>query len=502
MGFRESWYRADRPLLLIARLLAFTVVGGYLLFVSTMLSPAGAWLPLYRTAGWILAFTALGVYMRRVPTREELEFLAVLPVSRVTQLAMWLAEGLVRHLGLALAVLCLFAGPVLASPASLGALAITYPLLWLHMHLVAISGRLLLDHLERIRWLYVLAMIPLVAAGVWFGRAVGMGTSLPQALAALGPLDRWTGIYWYAAAFTAASWTGAVRSLLAGLAELAGLAAVAVALLAALKQAPAGAPRRSGIPEQVRQEPVRRTPASTVGAAGRPAEGAAEPPHPLVTLLRHDLRLFLRRPRYVILPWVMPLGVIALFLFAGDSLLVLAREGEPEIRGLMTVLLPTLMAMTTGSTTAAIILPGDQGILGLLRSTAGSLTYLLAKWLCLCVVSVLPALAGSCAAAYLAGTEWVLTLAIAAASVIIIPALTLLMQVVRTAVGGSAREPSTSSSIWLGLGVFVYAITLVAFALTGYESLLLWVAIPAWLVAAGLGVVLAGRILDRIDLME
>nr|PZN70691.1 MAG: hypothetical protein DIU55_10780 [Bacillota bacterium] len=494
MGFRESWYRPGQPLLTLARLVAYALVGGYLLFVSALLPPAGAWLPLYRAAGWILTFTALGVYVRRVPPREELDFLALLPVSRLTQLAMWLAEGLVRHLGFALAVLCLFAGPAMAFPASLGALAVTYPLLWLHTHLAAVALKLMLDHLERVRWLYLLALLPLAGLAVGLGRALGTGTGLPDALTRLAPLDRWVGIYWYAAAVTAGSWTEAVLSLLVGLAGLAGLAAVAVALLATLPEAPA--------PAGGARWPAIRGHADPVRAAGSPAARTAPPPHPLVTLLRHDLRRLLRRPRHAAVTWVAPLGVVALVALAGGGLLELAREGDAVVRGILTVLLPTLLGLTAGPSVAWLFLQEDHGILGLLRSTAGSLTYLLSKWLYLSALSAGPVLAGSGLVACLIRADWRLTVAIAAASVVVAPALTLLLHVLRTAMGANPREPSTSSFIWFGLGAYVYAITLLAFVLTGLEALILPVAIPAWLLLVGLGIVLASRLLERMDLAE
>lgn len=48
----------------------------------------------------------------------------------------------------------------------------------------------------------------------------------------------------------------------------------------------------------------------------------------------------------------------------------------------------------------------------------------------------------------------------------------------------------------------MYALTLLAFVLTGLEALILPVAIPAWLLLVGLGIVLASRLLERMDLAE
>lgn len=72
------------------------------------------------------------------------------------------------------------------------------------MNLLALTLRLLLLRLQRYPWLSVpLLLLTALAGAAWIGNAVGSGATLVEAVAPLGVLDRWVGVYWYAAAVTA-----------------------------------------------------------------------------------------------------------------------------------------------------------------------------------------------------------------------------------------------------------------------------------------------------------
>lgn len=94
MGLRETWYRTGRPFLFAARIVGYLILAGYLLLSSRQMPQLGQdQLALFRTAGWLLATTALGLHLGRISHREEFEFLAMLPMTRTAQLAVRLARA-------------------------------------------------------------------------------------------------------------------------------------------------------------------------------------------------------------------------------------------------------------------------------------------------------------------------------------------------------------------------------------------------------------------------
>lgn len=272
---------------------------------------------------------------------------------------------------------------------------------------------------------------------------------------------------------------------LVGLAQLVGWTLAAFILMPPLTQFPTanGGARHLPIPTQVKQ---------------RTGPLPAEPPSPVVILLRHDLDLLIRKGWRILWLFLVPLVMAGFLAAVCPNMLSLAQEGSEEVR---TILMPLFAMITAFATTSAVgSLQEDYGILGMLRSLVGPLNYLLSKLLFISAAAVLPGLVSAWLTASLMHSDWLWPSVITAASQVVFAALSLLTQVVRMAVVKNPRAPANSSAIWFAVLTALYPVTLITLGLVGGKALLIRVGIPLWLVLSGIGLWAASVILDRMDL--
>lgn len=376
-----------------------------------------------------------------------------------------------------------------AKPFSAGVGFVAYLMLCLHMNLLALTIGLLLEYVREIHWRNLILLLTAGTAAVVLRAVVVSKTSVLESTRVLGPLDRWVGIYWYAKATSATTWWWRAGGLLVGGVELISLALLASALISGLNWTTA-TPRdgsRSLIWGPI--GPSRHSPAK-------------ETTSNLITLLRKDARLFLRSRQRVIGAAVLPLIILGILVLFGNDLVALSLEGDEFIRQFVAVLFSVVIALVTSLVVIAPMLGEDSGILGLIRSSTSMTEYLLSKLLLTVGVSLAPALGSALLGAYLIRPGWGFVAAVTSATVVVVSALSLLVQVIRMAMGANPRIPSTSSHIWLGVAAYAYVMTLLVLLFVWDQMVVIWVGIPVWVVLSGVALMAAGKILERMDLEE